>query len=297
MGCFPLDLSGREVVAFNGSFYEANSREWIFVARRIGSTGISLLALFFNLLLVRLIATIGGELREMRTVVWLGCAVDMLMAAVFLLQSPFVLASFGRMTTMTNNGLRVGSRQANGALMALVGVFAMCSWGVIPLQFAYRFSLLRWGERPSGRRLHACCLLVGLLVVVCGHGAFNFYLGVDDRFAAEVVEILRAGGYANGWAADVHRRTVDSPEMAVYQRVFVSMMLLSASSVLFFSVAIRRRLRLAAHNSRSSQLNAQIDRVLIALAVTPLLTEVLPNVYVSYALERCEPFFLGDLFN
>ncbi|KAI6226329.1 hypothetical protein M3Y99_01306800 [Aphelenchoides fujianensis] len=122
-------------------------------------------------------------------------------------------------------------------------------------------------------------------------------LVTDGKYAEDFLKILKAGGYSNGWANHVHGKTIDSREMFVFRAVFSSTMLLTVASVLGFSFGIRRQLRVAVLSFQADRLNAQINRVLLALVVTPLLTDVLPNVYVNYAVVRCQSFFLGDLLN
>lgn len=71
----------------------------------------------------------------------------------------------------------------------------MFNWTAIPCQFAYRYYLVKYGDRPRHMALFVWILILALIYSFCAFSTFNMYATVDLTFSAHAKVILANAGY------------------------------------------------------------------------------------------------------
>ncbi|KAI6238657.1 hypothetical protein M3Y99_00670000 [Aphelenchoides fujianensis] len=275
MSCFLKGEDGRDVIDFNGTV--VGDPTFVLLTHRIATLVITSSSICLNLIIGWVIWHSRNDVCKMRPVLLINCIIDCIWQVLNLILIRYTIIGFNRNLTHFNNGLHSPLTFTQFFVARILSTFTLLSMDFIPVH----------GDRPRGFGLFA-------FVGTCTAAIFvHFYFAIlvspvaaptDPRFLNESMRILEHYGFRLD-SSEIYGSPVSSTTAFTW-RIWVSIgcyLIIVVSAVL-----IRRRLRFASISNVTRRLNKQLDKMLGALAITPVFSNIWPVIAASVVGGICD---------
>ncbi|KAI6226621.1 hypothetical protein M3Y95_00640000 [Aphelenchoides besseyi] len=261
----------------------------VLILHRVLNTLICFVALVLNLFLMGIIVHCKTDLKRMKPLIGLNCLCDILAALINLIACRFIYAGHGVFIRFLNTGFHSTNRLYSEIVLALVVSINLICWSISPIQFLYRYHIVKYGDRPRGLRglLYA---LFGLCFI-----ASNLYASrswtrigttIDVTSSNITVHFLKHFGYQLD-PREVFFESNSDLNFKFSSYIYFMNLLLGLSLIVFLLFKIRKFLNKRVASKATQKLNKTMDNILFVWGAVPLLTSLIPGFYISYALGSC----------
>ncbi|KAI6223492.1 hypothetical protein M3Y95_00895800 [Aphelenchoides besseyi] len=157
----------------------------------------------------------------------------------------------------------------------------------MPLQCIYRYSIVKTGNRPQGFKLFIYIVLTLTSFFLQFYMSFATIDVSDANFSLrhDSTEILRHVGYSLN-ESEIHGIFRSSPSWISPTKMAIT--IITYSIVIYCIVMIRKFLRNRSLTKATKRLNRDMDLMLSCLAITPLISTLVPYVLVVTRIRSCE---------
>ncbi|KAI6224074.1 hypothetical protein M3Y95_00844800 [Aphelenchoides besseyi] len=272
MGCFQIDVNGSEIVEFQDAVVDDPTNVLFF--HQVYTTLVSITAIFMNAIVGWIVWHSRNDVCKMRPVLLIHCVIDFIWQIMNLILHRFLIAGYGRSLYFFNNGLHQPLTLSYFMVARLLSTFTLISQDFVPVQFLYRYYLVRFGDRPRGWKLVGFVLGCSGIIFVHYYYAIHIYpmtIQMNSKFLNDSMVILDHYGY-HLQPSEVYGGVTSSNVLTwrIYASIFSYLLIIACA------VSVRRRLRVKMFSSITRRLNAQLDKMLATLAVIPIFANIWP---------------------
>ncbi|KAI6194900.1 hypothetical protein M3Y96_01174400 [Aphelenchoides besseyi] len=260
-------------------------------AHRFANTIINLTALFFNSLLFVVILRCKSKLSRMKPIIWVNCIISFSMAFINLIAMRYTHLGHGRVVFL-NNKLHIQNRSISGYILLAVVSINLLNLSLIPLEFSYRFYLIR--RRGHNNRRHLCSLVCSFIVTLTFYSVYVLLIvgsimkhKHDSRFLENLSQIMKHNGY-DVYPNETFGGHYHSAHTRHWKRFMTLSLIASYAMVLYYAVRIHLFLRSRVLSTANRRMNDNMNRLLISLALTVSLTNFFPFLYINLMLPKCD---------
>ncbi|CAD5234053.1 unnamed protein product [Bursaphelenchus xylophilus] len=240
---------------------------------------VNLSAYLLNICLLYLVITKSKKMKNMRPLLLIGVFVDSTYAFLCLIVNPLFVLTKDNLVLVWNSVFR-----PNGDIMiyiiAITGIFVAASWLCVPFQYNYRYYLIRYGTTPSTKffLIHGS-IMTSLSFYACSVVYGTYY---QDNFSS----LCEVESFAISESAAVRH----------YVNFFTLISVFSIIVVLIAEMRVRFYLKQRAEvmSKRTRRMHNELTRALIAMALSPIFSNVSQMTYVSLNLYFDNRFIVTD---
>ncbi|KAI6223944.1 hypothetical protein M3Y95_00830400 [Aphelenchoides besseyi] len=296
MSCFPRDnVTDLEIVKFDNVLEDSQS---MLIIHRVITYVACITIISLNLLLQYIILKTQNDVCQLRPLLLVSTIVNTTYGFLRLLTCRYSVAAYFRYLCFSN-----APYSSNRPVMAVFLFFEMIvmiiGWDLVPIQFLYRYCLLRYGRPPYGSQL---LLFVGVCTTfttlhVCSGMPLFVFRSFNNDFQANAVKILQHHGY------NIPKEMIYGNAVGFGPKNFFSVLRpylfisINFAVIVSTTYAVHQKLKEAAVSSGTRQFHVYVQKMLIILSVSLFITCVFTNIITSNIAILCYHYKWISLVN